>query len=78
MVLSLAIPTEMQPWVGGNKKRLAGISSFGVWGNDAHIIVEEAPALSPFRLLYNALHLFTLSAKSPSALSKLAQRYQSG
>ena len=75
---SLAIPTEMQPWVGGNKKRLAGISSFGFGGTNAHIIVEEAPALSPVQAsLQRPLHLFTLSTKSPSALSKLAQRYQS-
>jgi acyl transferase domain-containing protein/surfactin synthase thioesterase subunit len=38
----LAIPTQCQPWEVGAKQRLAGISSFGFGGTNAHIILEEA------------------------------------
>ncbi|HYW21928.1 MAG TPA: beta-ketoacyl synthase N-terminal-like domain-containing protein, partial [Nodularia sp. (in: cyanobacteria)] len=75
---SISIPTELQPWTIGEKRRLAGISSFGFGGTNAHLIVEEATALSPSEAaVERPWHLLTLSAKSPSALEQLARRYQS-
>src|SRR5947209_2461411 len=41
-----AIPTKLQPWPSKNGRRLAGISSFGAGGTNAHVVLEEAPALS--------------------------------
>ncbi|MEL7039114.1 MAG: type I polyketide synthase, partial [Cyanobacteria bacterium J06592_8] len=77
---SLTIPTQSMPWSSGEKPRLAGISSFGFSGTNAHIILEEAP----FTNLTNSikasedrpLHLFTLSAKTPTALEAYIYKYQ--
>jgi acyl transferase domain-containing protein len=41
----LSIPTELQKWPRGEKRRLAGVSAFGFGGTNAHVILEEAPEL---------------------------------
>ncbi len=75
--LSIEIPTKVQPWSPATNQRIAGVSSFGFSGTNAHIVLGEAPAREPVtNNIERPLHLLTLSAKSAEALMELAQRYQ--
>jgi acyl transferase domain-containing protein len=61
------IPTQLRPWPRDKGRRVAGVSSFGVGGTNAHAIMEEAPAVEasgPSR----PWQLILLSAKSGIAL----------
>ncbi|QHG16476.1 type I polyketide synthase [Nostoc sp. ATCC 53789] len=41
--LPLSIPTSGQSWVVKDSARIGGVSSFGMSGTNAHVIVQEAP-----------------------------------
>jgi len=70
------IPTDIVPWSRTSLPRRAGISSFGMSGTNAHIIVEEAPAREPIEPPNEAsAYLLPLSAKTPAALLAMAQSY---
>ncbi len=79
--LPVRIPTEQIPWSRSDKKRLAGVSSFGVSGTNAHIVVEEAPAKASIpdndiepQKGERPWHLLTLSAKTETAMKQLAHK----
>lgn len=81
---SIRIPTTATPWPNRDdntpRKRIAGVSSFGMGGSNAHVIVEEAaalemPATPESEPHERSHHLLTLSAKSEPALRALLQSY---
>ncbi len=73
--LPIKVATKRTPWT--EKQRIAGISSFGFSGTNAHVVVAQAPQLARDVAQYiRPFHLFTLSAKTQTALKQLAVRYQ--
>jgi acyl transferase domain-containing protein/acyl carrier protein len=90
--VAVAVPTRPTPWPpSSHGRRIAGVSSFGFSGTNAHVLVEAAPTLphfatgegqpSPARRacpetpLERPLHLLALSARSEAALRELAARH---
>jgi epothilone polyketide synthase D len=77
------IATEERSWPKGQGPRCAGVSSFGLSGTNAHVLLEEAPLPTPATPAFaptepanmRSLHLLPLSAKSPASLAQLAGRY---
>ena len=75
--LPVVVPQENQPWSVKDKRRVAGVSSFGASGTNAHVVLEEAPLAEErdANLPERPEHLLTISAKTETALRELAQRY---
>ena len=75
--IPVKIVTEITPWKSAQDKLIAGLSSFGVSGTNAHIIVEEPPKLQiPLVEKERPLHILNLSAKSNKALEELVKHFQ--
>ena len=74
--LSIAVPTQNLSWPQG-RARIAGVSSFGFSGTNAHVILEAPPPLQTTTLAVadDGPHLLVLSAKTGSALRQLAHDY---
>jgi acyl transferase domain-containing protein/acyl-CoA synthetase (AMP-forming)/AMP-acid ligase II/acyl carrier protein len=68
-----SIPTQLQPWT--DNRRLAGVSSFGFGGTNAHVVLEAAPVECRDSVGSAPNALLTISAKSETALRELTRRY---
>jgi microcystin synthetase protein McyE len=74
--LEIVVPTKRRAWAKGAQARLAGVSAFGFSGTNAHVVLEEAPAVALDAAAdERPLHILALSAKTPVALQQLIQRY---
>ncbi|MEO6196031.1 MAG: amino acid adenylation domain-containing protein [Thermoanaerobaculia bacterium] len=66
------VNTELRPWPAAGPRR-AGVTSLGMGGTNAHVVLEEAPAANP--VSGSRRHqLLLLSAKSAAALERSTAR----
>ncbi|NEO47660.1 MAG: type I polyketide synthase, partial [Moorea sp. SIO4A3] len=80
--LSLRVQQQREPWLWDVIPPFAGVSSFGFGGTNAHVVLQGSPDLT--KATSNDrdqndqdqnYHLFTLSAKTATALQTLGKRY---
>lgn len=67
------VNTELRPWPAAEWPRRAGVSALGVGGTNAHVILEQAPALQPTGP-QRSCSLLVLSARSEAALAAQSER----
>ena len=83
--LAVQVVKEATAWERNGRRRIAGVSSFGFAGTNAHVILEEAPeeegqlAADPSPVDQTGNQRFCilpLSARTPAALVQIADQYR--
>ncbi|WDD90200.1 amino acid adenylation domain-containing protein (plasmid) [Burkholderia sp. FERM BP-3421] len=70
------VNTQLRPWCPEGGVRIAGVSSFGIGGTNAHAILEAAPEVArEARPAGRGVQVLTLSARSEAALRAQATNY---
>ncbi len=67
------VPTRALDWPAGQAPRRAGVSSLGIGGTNAHVVLEEAPA-APAAAPSRPWQLLAVSARSRPALDQASSR----
>jgi acyl transferase domain-containing protein/thioesterase domain-containing protein/acyl carrier protein len=67
------VNTDLREWKSPSGPRRAGVTSLGIGGTNAHVVLEEAPAFQERPASTKPYQLLVLSAKTPSALDQLSQ-----
>ncbi|HEX6343601.1 SDR family NAD(P)-dependent oxidoreductase [Umezawaea sp.] len=70
---TIRLTTTTHPWPRTDTPRRAAVSSFGISGTNAHLILEQAPDPAE-RVEHTGVVPWCLAAKSPGALREQARR----
>ena len=74
--VDLRIPPEQIEWAGIDGARYAGVSSFGMSGTNAHIVLGDPPSRDrQDPVMERASHILALSAKSSESLRELGDAF---
>ncbi|MEO8137073.1 MAG: aminotransferase class III-fold pyridoxal phosphate-dependent enzyme, partial [Betaproteobacteria bacterium] len=68
------VVAQVTDWPRHGHRRRAAVSSFGIGGTNAHVILEEAPDSAPPIVDASPSELVVISAKTSSALDAIAVR----
>jgi len=71
------VNTGLTEWKTSRAPRRAGVTSLGIGGTNAHIVLEEAPAVEEHAPAKRPYQLLVLSAKTASALEQASQNLSS-
>ncbi|NBH12597.1 acyltransferase domain-containing protein, partial [Amycolatopsis sp. SID8362] len=74
---AVEVVTESRAWPTSERLRRAGISSFGISGTNAHVIIEQAPEVAAPAEALDGPVIWPLSARSAAALRTHAARLAS-
>ncbi|MFG2232989.1 type I polyketide synthase [Streptomyces sp. NPDC048723] len=74
------VSTTTAAWTTGGRRRTAGVTSLGVGGTNAHVVLQQAPpraatAVEPRTPAQGDTQVLTLSARTEQALADLTRRY---
>jgi acyl transferase domain-containing protein/acyl carrier protein len=70
----IELPTALVPWTPGELGRFAGVSSFGLSGTNAHVIVGPSDPIEPGP--DQGASAFEITAPTPEALRAVAARFR--